>query len=424
MLVLFLPGFKRVQSVTRSKSSLGTLGASLATECGILGADFTKYNSGDDVCSSLSPGQPVCCSSGTLPDVKPKQGADGICATYKTRKGDYCQMIASKNGLKVTELEKMNTKTWGWAGCKNLDVGMNICLSSGKPPMPASVSNAVCGPTKPGTKPPTGDKDLADLNPCPLKVCCNKWGQCGTTEDFCIVSESETGNPGTSANGTNGCISNCGMDVVNNDEKPASFAKVGYFEGWNLDRECLQMDVRRIDKSYTHVHFSFAEIASDFQVSIDPKIKPQFDAFKALSGPKRVLAFGGWSFSTEHDTYPIFRQSVTSANRASFAQRVVQFATENHLDGLDFDWEYPGAPDIPGIPPGSKDDGKNYLEFLKLIRAEMPDGMTLSVAAPASYWYLKGFPFEDMAPVLDYIIYMTYDIHGNLPPFSTYSWIG
>lgn len=75
--------------------------------------------------------------------------------------------------------------------------------------------------------------------------------------------------------------------------------------------------------------------------------------------------------------------------------------------------QYPGAPDIPGIPPGSKDDGANYLEFLKMVRAKMPAGKTLSIAAPASFWYLKGFPIKDMAPVLDYIIYMTYDLHGQ-----------
>jgi hypothetical protein len=27
--------------------------------------------------------------------------------------------------------------------------------------------------------------------------------------------------------------------------------------------------------------------------------------------------------------------------------------------------------------------------------------------------YLKGFPIKEMAPVLDYIVYMTYDLHGQ-----------
>jgi GH18 family chitinase len=36
----------------------------------------------------------------------------------------------------------------------------------------------------------------------------------------------------------------------------------------------------------------------------------------------------------------------------------------------------------------------------------MPSGKTVSIAAPASYWYLKQFLIEDMAKYVDYIIYM------------------
>lgn len=38
---------------------------------------------------------------------------------------------------------------------------------------------------------------------------------------------------------------------------------------------------------------------------------------------------------------------------------VINFVNDNELDGVDFDWEYPSAPDIPGIPPGSPNDGSN-----------------------------------------------------------------
>lgn len=51
--------------------------AALATRCGISGADFTKYNPNSTLCSTLAPGQRVCCSAGTLPDIRPKPGADG-----------------------------------------------------------------------------------------------------------------------------------------------------------------------------------------------------------------------------------------------------------------------------------------------------------------------------------------------------------
>lgn len=41
--------------------------------------------------------------------------------------------------------------------------------------MPNTISNAVCGPQKPNGE-ARGTKKLADMNPCPLNVCCNVWG--------------------------------------------------------------------------------------------------------------------------------------------------------------------------------------------------------------------------------------------------------
>ena len=58
---------------------------SLAERCGISPADFTKYNSYDkDLCSTLKVGQIVCCSAGTLPDIRPKPKPDGECFSYTT----------------------------------------------------------------------------------------------------------------------------------------------------------------------------------------------------------------------------------------------------------------------------------------------------------------------------------------------------
>lgn len=72
-------------------------------------------------------------------------------------------------------------------------------------------------------------------------------------------------------------------------------------------------------------------------------------------------------------------------------------------------------PDLPGIPPGSPQEPYNYLTFLGLVKARLArlQGKTLSIAAPASFWYLKQFPIRDMAVYLDYIVFMTYDLHGE-----------
>jgi GH18 family chitinase len=286
-----------------------------------------------------------------------------------------------------------------------------MCLSKGTPPFPAPIANAICGPQKPGTKEPDDmiPEEWAQLNPCPLNACCNLWGQCGITPEFCEMEDSDSGNPGTGL-----CVDNCGTSIVNDDIPPDSFSKVGYFLASNTKRDCLVMDAYSIRTAdYTHIQFAFGDISDDFAVSITEHDQEQFKYFKELSTVKKVISFGGWDFSTFPETYSIFRNAVKEENRGTFAKNVVDFVNDNDLDGVDFDWEYPGAPDIPGIPAGDEDDGKRYLEFLKEVRSQLPDEKSLSIAAPASFWYLQAFPIDEIAEVVSYIVYMTYDLRGQ-----------
>ncbi|KAG2027031.1 hypothetical protein GB937_000767 [Aspergillus fischeri] len=385
---------------------------SLASKCGLSPQDFTKVNTGANLCSTLKVGQHVCCTRGKLPDLRPKPNPDGSCSTYTTKAGDSCSGIAAANGLTVANIEDFNKKTWGWNGCKVLAVQFKLCLSSGTPPMPAPVSNAICGPTVPGTKEPAKGTDLSKLNPCPLKVCCNVWGQCGTTDEFCTVSKSETGAPGTSAPGKNGCVSNCGRDIIKGPA-PVQKIQVAYFEAWNHKRKCLTMDVGQIDTDkYTHIHFAFADVTKDFNVDISA-VKEQFDLFKGMSGIKKIISFGGWDFSTMPGTFNILREAVKPANRDIFQKNLVAFVNEHKLDGLDLDWEYPGAPDIPDIPAGDPQAGMDYYYLLSNVKKALGSSKSVSFAGPASYHYLKSFPMEQMGASLDYIIYMTYDLHGQ-----------
>jgi GH18 family chitinase len=181
--------------------------------------------------------------------------------------------------------------------------------------------------------------------------------------------------------------------------------KVGYFEAWNRERPCLHMSPKQIPSGYTHIHYAFVDITPGFGVGLG-RFADVFEQFKALQGPKRIIAFGGWAFSTEPATYQFFRNAVKPENRNTFADACVSFVTSHGLDGVDFDWEYPAEPDIPGIPAGDAEESQNYLEFVKVVKSKMPTGKTVSFAAPASYWYLKQFLIEDMAKVVDYIIYM------------------
>jgi hypothetical protein len=388
----------------------------LADRCKISQGDLEKYNTAQGLScekNNVVKGQYYCCSQGSPPDFSPKPNADGTCVVHVTDGKKLCWEIANDYMLSSPEkIDEYNKNTWGWRGCAFLSPkgGEPICVSSGKPPMPVINPDATCGPQKPGTVRPTDGTPLEKLNPCPLNACCSNWGFCGTTDEFCALPKSKDGAPGSQ----NGCMSNCGTDIVNNKEGPAQFAKIGYFEGWNGERACGNMDAGQIGNDYTHVHFAFGEVTRDFRVDVS-QVQDQFDAFLGIQGPKRILSFGGWAFSAEVAVgkWDIFRQAVLPGNREKLAQNVVDFVKSSGLDGVDFDWEYPSAPDLPDIPTDSKDSGALYLEFLKLVRKGLPAGKTLAIAAPASYWYLSGFPIAEIAKVVDYIVYMTYDFHGQ-----------
>lgn len=62
---------------------------------------------------------------------------------------------------------------------------------------------------------------------------------------------------------------------------------------------------------------------------------------------------------------------------------------------------------------GTAEDADNYLTFFTKLRAAMPSSKSVSFCAPASFWYLKGYHIDEMAALADYIVYMTYDLHGQ-----------
>ncbi|KAH7014631.1 glycoside hydrolase superfamily [Microdochium trichocladiopsis] len=282
--------------------------------------------------------------------------------------------------------------------------------------MLVQVQNVTCGLQVIGTQRPQEGIKIADLNPCPLKVCCSGWGYCSLTDDFCTdISIDNT--PGTYEPNTNGCISNCGkIEIINNNTLPENFIRVGYFEAWNSNRPCLNMDVTEVKDPITYIHFAFGYINEDFVPSTDPEVTEQWVKFLGMLGPKKIISFGGWVFSNEPGTLYIMRQGVKPANRQKFADNIIKFVIDNKLDGVDFDWEYPSADDIEGSDPGTKEDGINYLKFLTTVRNGLLKEKSLAIAAPASYWYLRYFPIDQIAKILSYIVYITYDLHGKSAP--------
>ena len=140
-------------------------------------------------------------------------------------------------------------------------------------------------------------------------------------------------------------------------------------------------EVPEADKSLTIVHFAFLGLTADFNVNIPESVKDQFEQFEKEKFPfKKVVSFGGWAESTEPGTFQRYKDAVKPENRNKFANNVLTFLNSHSLDGVDFDWEYPGAPDIPGVPNGGEQEAQNYLRFLTVMKGLVNGKKSLSVS--------------------------------------------
>ncbi|KLU89887.1 hypothetical protein MAPG_08856 [Magnaporthiopsis poae ATCC 64411] len=249
---------------------------------------------------------------------------------------------------------------------------------------------------------------------CPIHVCCSEHGFCGVEKDFC----------------NDNCQSNCAQpgptSPHNTDVRDLV---IGYVEGWAFSRRgCAQrtLDALRID-SLTHLFVAFGYIQpKTFKVA---PMREARDLYKITNlkqlapGLKIWIALGGWSYSDNStDTQPVWGDMASSPeNRAKFLGELEKFMIHYGFDGVDYDWEYPGATDRGGKPR----DGKNFVELVKDTRAHFKSlnrGWGVSFTAPSSLWYMRHFEIGDMMEHVDFVNLMTYDLFGSWDKQS--NWIG
>ncbi|KAK2590532.1 hypothetical protein QQS21_011782 [Conoideocrella luteorostrata] len=241
---------------------------------------------------------------------------------------------------------------------------------------------------------------------CPLNTCCSEFGFCGTTKDFC----------------TGKCQSNC----VEHPKPPAGSGDplskvIGYYEAWNDRSKCHQTSAKDLPvDALTHLNYAFAYVdPGSFEITTMDAATPArifqdvADLKKTSPSLKIFVSLGGWTFSDNGTaTQPVFGNIARSdANRQKFATNVLKFLSTYGYDGVDIDWEYPGAPDRGGNP----EDVVTYPRLLQTIRQTFEASgqeLGISFTAPSSYWYLRWFDLPKLVEWADWINLMSYDLHG------------
>ncbi|KAM7224443.1 family 18 glycosyl hydrolase [Rhypophila decipiens] len=234
---------------------------------------------------------------------------------------------------------------------------------------------------------------------CPLNVCCSKFGFCGMTKDFC----------GTKT------VKRPSYEVNENTGFPRI---IGYYEGWAPNRACNAILPEHIPMGiYTHLNFAFASInPTTYQIvpasSYDPEMYLRLTKLKKRDPDLKIfIAIGGWTFNDEGPTMRTFSDIARSeTNQKAFFNSLASFMSTYGFDGVDIDWEYPGAKDRFGRP----EDFQNLPKFLKNLKDALRKigRPGLSITLPASYWYLQHFDVKKVTAEVDWINMMTYDFHG------------
>ncbi|KAL5045879.1 hypothetical protein BDW71DRAFT_207868 [Aspergillus fruticulosus] len=165
---------------------------------------------------------------------------------------------------------------------------------------------------------------------------------------------------------------------------------------------------------YTHLIFSFLYIDLG-TYELAPMESNQTDLYARFTALKEYsietwISIGGWAMNDPGAYANVFSTLAASTTaQQAFLDSLVAFLDQYGFDGVDIDWEYPGASDRFG----TKADYANFVSFLQNVRSALGSSYGLSITLPSSYWYLQYFDIAKIAETIDWFNFMSYDIYGT-----------
>ncbi|KZT42303.1 hypothetical protein SISSUDRAFT_1058666 [Sistotremastrum suecicum HHB10207 ss-3] len=191
---------------------------------------------------------------------------------------------------------------------------------------------------------------------------------------------------------------------------------VAYYQGSAASRSCMLYTPEDIPtSSLTHINYASAYISSGFQIeamnSGDQSLWLRTTGLKATSPELRVfLSIGGWEFNNGA-SQEVFSTLVRSeASTKVFIASALEILETYGFDGIDIDWQFPGATDRGG----SSTDRANFVTFMGAVKSAFQNyGYGLTFTVPSSTYYLPGYDLAGLLNSADWVNILAFDLHGT-----------
>lgn len=189
---------------------------------------------------------------------------------------------------------------------------------------------------------------------------------------------------------------------------------VGYYPSWN------ESAVEGADLSpYSHINIAFGIPTTEGGIYYDESLFAPIVGKIHAHGAKAIFSIGGWTGSANFSD--ILKDQ---AKTAKFTTTLVSWVKKHNLDGLDFDWEYPGRGGNTCNIFDAAHDTDNFLTFLTTLRKQLdahygPKRKAITLAVAVTPFQGPNGTLTDVSPfarVVDFINLMQYDINGLWNP--------
>ncbi|HCW04949.1 MAG TPA: hypothetical protein DGK91_10780 [Clostridium sp.] len=185
---------------------------------------------------------------------------------------------------------------------------------------------------------------------------------------------------------------------------------VAYVGGWR-DLSKANVDYSK----FNYINYAFLGVKPDFslwsfQVHDDKNLKYLANLKKEQPHLKVMLAIGGWGeIDGKHESFTNEFRRITREPECAkiYIDNLMDYVKKYDLDGVTYDWEFPGVEDKP-----------YYHNLLKITREafdaeQVRTGKKLEISIDISGFQYNNIDVKQCEPYLDWMNIMAYNMHGG-----------